>query len=52
MAEMACIKEECVDVKKKFANVDIKREDIKKLTKEGNTQNCLQYIQQYIQYAQ
>ena len=32
---MACIKEECVDVKKKYAYVDIKREDIKALLKEG-----------------
>ena len=45
MAEMACIKEECVDVKKKFANVDIKREDIKKLTKEGKTHKSVYYIQ-------
>ena len=43
MAEMACIKEECVDIKRKYVRVDIKKEDIKKLTKEGNTQSCLVY---------
>ena len=43
MAEMACVKEECVDIKRKYVCVDIKKEDIKKLTKEGNTQSCLVY---------